>query len=187
MPVGYAYQIQTTVPGQVTPQCRRCPLILLGILHGGVPSANGVVNGGSGTWTAGVANWTDSTATSNQAWGGQAAVFAGNAGTITVSGQIDFNSLDFRTGGDAVVAGAGGTLNTTTADTLVGAGSGVATIGVPITGSPGLDVRGDGRVILIGNNTYRGGTEINGGTLSVSSDRNLGAASGRYPVGRWNA
>ena len=106
-------------------------------------------------------------------------MFAGNAGTITVAGQIDFNSLDFRTGGYVLVADAGGTLNTTTADTLVRAGSGVTTIGVPITGSGGLHVRGDGRIILTGNNTYRGGTEINGGTLSVSSDRNLGAASGR--------
>ena len=179
MPVGYAYQIQTTVPGQVNLAVSPMSFDPTQYRDGGGPSANGVVNGGSGTWTAGVANWTDSTATSNQAWGGQAAVFAGNAGTITVSGQIDFNSLDFRTGGYVVVAGAGGTLNTTTADTLVRAGSGVATIGVPITGSGGLHVRGDGRVILTGNNTYRGGTEINGGTLSVSSDRNLGAASGR--------
>ena len=145
---------------------------------GGGPSANGVANGGSGVWATGLANWTDSTATSNQAWGGQAAVFAGNAGTITVAGKIDFNSLDFRTGGYVLVADSGGTLNTTTADTLVRAASGVATIAVPITGSGGLDVRGGGRVILTGRNTYRGGTGINGGTLSVSSDRHLGGASG---------
>ena len=137
MPVGYAYQIQTTVPGQVNLAVSPMSSDPTQDRDGGGPSANGVVNGGSGTWAAGLANWTDSTATSNQAWGGQAAVFAGNGGAITVAGQIDFNSLDFRTGGYVLVADAGGTLNTTTADTLVRAGSGVTTISVPITGSGG--------------------------------------------------
>ena len=166
-------------PGRSISQSRSCPPIRLRYWDGSGPSANGVVNGGSGVWAAGVANWTDATATSNQAWGGQAAVFAGNAGTITVAGQIDFRSLDFRTGGYVLVADPGGTLNTTTADTRVHAGSGVTTIGAPITGSGGLRVTGDGRIILTGSNSYRGGTDVNGGTLSVSSDRNLGAASGR--------
>jgi autotransporter-associated beta strand protein len=44
------------------------------------------------------------------------------------------------------------------------------------TGS--LLVPGMGTVILTGANTYSGGTFLNGGTLQVSADNNLGAASG---------
>ena len=35
-----------------------------------------------------------------------------------------------------------------------------------------------GTLVLSGTNTYTGGTAINGGTLAVSSDANLGAAAG---------
>ncbi|MEN5278829.1 autotransporter-associated beta strand repeat-containing protein, partial [Brucella sp. TWI432] len=37
---------------------------------------------------------------------------------------------------------------------------------------------GDGTLVLSGTNLYKGGTNINAGTLSVSSDSNLGDASG---------
>ncbi|NCW88096.1 MAG: hypothetical protein EBV71_04335, partial [Chitinophagia bacterium] len=37
---------------------------------------------------------------------------------------------------------------------------------------------GNGTLTLSGNNTFRGGTTINGGTLSISSDANLGTAPG---------
>ena len=37
---------------------------------------------------------------------------------------------------------------------------------------------GDGRLVLSGTNTYSGGTRVTGGTLSISSDQNLGAVAG---------
>lgn len=48
----------------------------------------------------------------------------------------------------------------------------------PIYGTGGIAVSGAGTTFLRGINTYEGGTFFNGGTLSVSSDTNLGASSG---------
>ena len=53
-----------------------------------------------------------------------------------------------------------------------------ATIAVPIVGPGGIEKIGAGTIVLAAANSYTGGTTINGGTLSISSDANLGAASG---------
>ena len=39
----------------------------------------------------------------------------------------------------------------------------------------GVTVRGEGEVLLTGNNTYKGGTVVNGGNLSIQNDAALGA------------
>ena len=51
-------------------------------------------------------------------------------------------------------------------------------LGNPISGTGGLTITGAGTATLTAANTYSGGTILNGGVLSVSSDGNLGAASG---------
>ncbi|MDP4025364.1 S8 family serine peptidase [Methylobacterium sp. NEAU 140] len=52
-----------------------------------------------------------------------------------------------------------------------------------IGGAGGLIKTGIGTLQLSGTNSYGGGTAINGGTLAVSTDRNLGAASGGLAFG----
>jgi outer membrane autotransporter protein len=47
-----------------------------------------------------------------------------------------------------------------------------------ISGTGGLIIKGAGTTYLTATNTYSGGTVLEGGTLSVSSDANLGAATG---------
>lgn len=47
-----------------------------------------------------------------------------------------------------------------------------------IDGSGGLVKQGSGTLMLTGQNTYSGGTTVNGGTLQVSSDANLGNTFG---------
>jgi YVTN family beta-propeller protein/autotransporter-associated beta strand protein len=54
----------------------------------------------------------------------------------------------------------------------------IVTLASTISGTGGLTKQGGGTLILSGINTYSGGTTVNVDMLSVSSDANLGAASG---------
>src|SRR5690606_21606737 len=65
--------------------------------------------------------------------------------------------------GDATTAGAGFT----------------AIIASQITGATQLVKTDLGTLILTGANSYTGGTAIDGGTLAISSDGNLGAVTGQ--------
>ena len=53
-----------------------------------------------------------------------------------------------------------------------------ASVGGVISGGGSLTWNGAGTLALGGTNTYSGGTVVNSGTLSISSDANLGADSG---------
>ena len=48
----------------------------------------------------------------------------------------------------------------------------------PVISGSGLVVAYNGTTVVTGANTYSGGTAINGGTLQISRDTNLGAAPG---------
>jgi fibronectin-binding autotransporter adhesin len=149
---------------------------------------NGVVNGGAGTWQAspGDASWTDSTGAVNASWQPNGfAIFQGTPGTVTVdnsAGAVTFSGAQFAVNGYSII---GQPLTTSTADTIVRVGDGtsagagfIATISDVIQGSGGIDKTDLGTLVLAGANTYSGGTTVSSGTLSISSDTNLGNASG---------
>ncbi|MGN6311011.1 MAG: autotransporter-associated beta strand repeat-containing protein, partial [Xanthobacteraceae bacterium] len=143
--------------------------------------ADGTVNGGDGIWTTAGANWTISDGSANGSWNGSVGVFDGTAGAVTVSGTQNFDTLQFKTDGYTLsggtlalnpASGSAGTLNidnnvSTTIASVIADGTGTA-----------LKKVGGGTLTLAGANSYSGGTQLLGGTLSVSSDANLGAASG---------
>lgn len=148
--------------------------------------ADGVVTGGSGVWNAANSNWTTSDGASNGAFASPSfATFKGTAGVVTVNagaGAIGVKGMTIGTDGYVIqgdsIALQGGS------QTTIGVGNGTAassnfigTINASLTGASKLFKTDYGTLVLGGNNTYAGGTDIQFGTLSVSADNNLGAAN----------
>lgn len=183
--------IQTSVAGQVN------------LLAGGNsfsfwdgdagPKFNGAVNGGNGTWQNGTGNdnWTDSSGVLNAAYSdGTYAIFAGAAGTVTVDnglGQVTAEGMQFATNGYRIQGGVlqlVGPQSTIRVGDGTGAGAGMtATIDSVLAGNTQLVKTDAGTLVLTGSNTYTGGTAINGGTVRIASDANLGAAAGGLSFG----
>jgi outer membrane autotransporter protein len=147
--------------------------------------ANGTINGGSGTWSAaagGFTNWTDTNATASSVWSDLFAVFQNNPGVVTVDasfGAISVTGMQFigdgwTISGDAVtLAGTGGTTTIRVGDGTTSGSAMIATIASELTGSSALLKDDYGTLVLTGNNSYTGGTQVAAGTLigSVASIR----------------
>ncbi|MDR2876166.1 MAG: autotransporter domain-containing protein, partial [Methylobacillus sp.] len=161
-----------------------------GLMFFGVPGTAGA-QGGTGTWLGTSTNWTDTVLGQiNDQWRGSVAVFAGAAGTVTVGGGVDaptFDTLQFTTTGYVLqdgalsigVAGAnvgnnaltGSIINVTNVD---------ATIGSVIQDGAGkrLNVVGGGNLILTGDNTYSGGTQIESAMVQLGDGGTSGSILG---------
>jgi fibronectin-binding autotransporter adhesin len=187
MPAGSNVTVQTSVAGQVN--LINSDGLSLSFWDGaGGPKFNNVVNGGNGTWHLGGAdnNWTGADGSINAAYAdGTFAIFAGAPGTVTVDnsgGAVTATGMQFATGG-YVLNGAPLTLVDPDAIVRVGDGTAagaayVATINASLTGASRLVKTDSGTLVLNGINSYTGGTALNGGTVQISSDANLGSAAG---------
>ncbi|HYC94227.1 MAG TPA: autotransporter outer membrane beta-barrel domain-containing protein, partial [Sphingomicrobium sp.] len=187
MPAGSDATVQTSVAGQVN--LLNTGGLTLNFWDGAAgPKFDGAVNGGNGVWqnSAGNNNWTDESGAVNAAFAdGTFAIFSATAGTVTVDnslGAITASGMQFASDG-YVITGEELTLVGPQATIRVGdgtvAGAGFdATISAELTGASQLVKTDAGTLILTGANTYAGGTAINGGTLQISSDANLGDAAG---------
>jgi outer membrane autotransporter protein len=107
------------------------------------------------------------------------------SGGLSSSGGIRANAIEFTGGSNRLELGPDSILN-----------GGIAVTGSleiiqfddvdianTISGSGSLEKSGTGALTLSGTNTYAGGTTVNGGRLTVSSDANLGAANGDITLG----
>ncbi|MGN6322944.1 MAG: autotransporter-associated beta strand repeat-containing protein [Dyella sp.] len=149
------------------------------------------MGGGSGTWSVTSQMWTDANGDiPNVAIQPQPgfAVFGGTAGTVMLdgsAGSVAAAGMQFDVGGYVLT---GDTLNLIgnhgSAPVIrVGDGSSAsanmtATINNVLTGSDGLVKSDLGTLVLAGNNTYSGGTTINGGTLQIGNGGTTGAIVG---------
>jgi fibronectin-binding autotransporter adhesin len=106
----------------------------------------------------------------------------GTAGSVTIGndGTLDINSksatLSVLTGGGVIVDSAAGSAMLT-----VGAGNATSTFSGTINDVPGtlsLVKTGTGTLTLRGENTFSGGTTINGGDLQIDGDAALGNTLG---------
>ena len=187
LPVGSSVTVQTSVAGQVN--LINSVGLSLSFWDGNTgPKFNNVINGGNGTWHLAGAdnNWTNTDGSVNAAYAdGTLAIFAGTAGTVTVDnsgGAVTASGLQFASNG-YIVNGSPLTLIGPQSMVRVGDGTAVgagytATIGAVLTGTTQLVKTDLGTLVLTGANTYTGGTAINGGTLRIASDANLGAVAG---------
>ncbi|WP_175108594.1 autotransporter-associated beta strand repeat-containing protein, partial [Pararobbsia alpina] len=142
--------------------------------------------------------------TQNGAIDGTGALTKAGTGTLTLAGQNTYTGGTSLDGGvvqisaDANLGAAtgplsfnGGTLRTTAdmsmsrATTLDTSGGIIETMpGTQLTqngtigGTGALTKAGTGTLVLSAANVYAGGTSLNGGVVQVSSDANLGAATG---------
>lgn len=102
--------------------------------------------------------------------------------SLTGSGRVIFTGQNSLTGGLGI--GSGSTVHMTDLGTISGPitnngtldfnGSGNLSFANTIAGSGSLTFTGGGTLILSGANTYTGNTFVDSGTLSISSDANLG-------------
>ncbi|AJA09114.1 outer membrane autotransporter [Sphingopyxis fribergensis] len=189
---GAGVSVQTAIAGQVN--LVNTQGLALSFWDGAAgPKHDGVLNGGNGVWriAGGANNWTDANGTINADYAQDSfAVFAAAPGTVTIDnsgGAVLASGMQFASDG-YVVTGDTLTLTGTQALVQVGdssaAGAGyTATIGADLTGTAMLVKTDAGALNLSGTNSYAGGTAINGGTIRISSDANLGDAAGGLSFG----
>lgn len=150
--------------------------------------ANGVIDGGDGTWVLDQSNWTNADGSANSAWEPGFAIFAGATGTVTLGQDIpNVGGMQFVSDG-YLIEGNGFVLQMNSETQIrVAAGNAddtslVATIAAPLVdgdeGAATLIKTGAGTLVLEGSNSYSGGTQILGGTVQVAADANLGDVSG---------
>lgn len=141
--------------------------------------------GGNGTWNGTNTQWLNQDGNVPVAWAGNHAVFKNQPGfdgaTITVEGSQSFKGLQFVDegyrlvgNGQLVVDGS----ERADGNTEIRVLAETAEIATVITGAGGITKTQAGTLVLSRQNTYQGGTTISGGTVQVSEDANLGAASG---------
>jgi autotransporter-associated beta strand protein len=161
--------------------------------------------GGTGTWNTAATNWWNGA--SAQAWTpntttDNTAVLAGTAGTVTLGEGINALGLQATTtgytvalAGNTLSLGAGGLdASTLTGGTTTISGTGTvaltgvqpwnvgsgATVAVSsVIGGPGITLTktGAGTLALSGGNSYTGTTAIQGGTIAITANNNLGTSA----------
>lgn len=148
--------------------------------------------GGAGTWeNSGGTAWSSTDADgAGTAWDStKAAIFNTSPATVTLSGIVDVNKgITFATGTDGSTISGGTALNlggATAADNTISTASAVtATITSTITGTAnGLTKSGDGALILGSSNSFVGTVNVSAGTLSISSDDQLGDTANDIVLG----
>ncbi len=138
--------------------------------------------GGTGTWNTSSAQWYNSTTHADQVWNnanGDTALFAGTAGTVTVSSGITAGEVDFTSANYTLSSGSLSVLGTGKIDVAAGIGD---TISSTLNGTHGLTKTGSGDLNLTAANTFTGSTAINSGRLALKTNSTASLSSGSVTV-----
>jgi RHS repeat-associated protein len=125
--------------------------------------------GGVGTWNTSALVWSTSSTGGGtlQAWSntsGDTAVFPGTAGSVTVASGIVAGEVQFTASGYTLGSGSIAITGTGQIDVASGLSE---TISSTLNGSNGLTKTSAGNLTLSAANTYTGGTNIFGGTITA--------------------
>jgi fibronectin-binding autotransporter adhesin len=186
-PAGADVFVQTSVAGQVN--LVNTGSAVLNFWDSGPASNkfNNAVDGGGGAWLAATGDsWTDATGAVNAPYeNGGFAIFAGAGGTVTIDnslGAVTASGLQFASNGYRFIGGAltltGPQSTIRVGDGTVGGSAYTAAIDAQVAGAAQLVKTDLGTLVLAGANSFTGGVAVNGGTLRIASDANLGAAAG---------
>ena len=173
-PSGYNLTLDTSTAGQVD-------LVVnydgLQFWNGTTTTVDGTIHGGNGTWDSATTNWTNENGNAPSTWTDLVAVFTGTAGTVTINDPTRVNGLQFATDGYTLTGT--GSLDMTQPLTEVRIDpSRTATLDIDLVGSGGLHKTGAGTVILTGDASYAGQTQISAGTLQVGNGGTVGSLPG---------
>ncbi|MGZ3304982.1 MAG: autotransporter domain-containing protein [Asticcacaulis sp.] len=138
-------------------------------------AANLKIDGGDGIWTATKGNWTEQTGATNGAYNPNpgTVIFTGAPGTVTVdksAGAIGVTGMQFLVDGYHITGdeiGLTGTSAIQVGDGSDAASGFTATIDSSLTGNGGLQKTDLGTLILTGQSSYTGPTEVAAGKLLV--------------------
>jgi autotransporter-associated beta strand protein len=147
----------------------------------------GIGGAGPATWDTTTQNWNSSSNgdAAQQAWtSANQAVFGGTAGQVnidplgvTANAGLQFTSSGYTVAGGTLTLGPGSDVNVVNA-------SDTAWLSAPIAGTDGFTKSGAGELIITSLvSSFTGTVNINGGTLNVSSDANLGDAGNDIVLG----
>jgi len=132
---------------------------------------------GSGNWSGGTANWWSGTSTIGWFDDNLAVFGVATASNLNVAviGDVSPSAITFNNTPGSYVLTGGGSIQLSNTITISAAGN--AMITAPLRGVGGFIKAGDGCLTLMGDNTYRGLTSLNAGTLAIHGQHSLGSSS----------
>ncbi|MBB4124727.1 autotransporter-associated beta strand repeat-containing protein, partial [Martelella radicis] len=145
---------------------------------GAPPPYDGGLVGGSGTWVAALANWTDQNGANPTAWASSVGYFQGTQdGTVTVDGTQGFDKLYFSdraytlTGGTLQMSPRRNTFGEINVDTVTAIIASDIIDGMSVLPAPAnvntLTKSGSGTLVFTHNKGYGGATTVSTGTLQL--------------------
>ena len=139
--------------------------------------------GGANVSRGGTATFTSSSFGGNTFTSADTAVFDGTATTVNLSGAVLTSGLKFTTTAYTLASPTGSDTVSVTGGNVDVASGVTATISGQITGSNILNKTSTGTLVLSGANDFVGNVSITAGTLSISSDANLGNTANDIALG----
>ena len=134
-------------------------------LDGGRITADGKILGGDGVWNNIDTTWSSVDGLNKNTWNGYRAIFAGAAGRVDVQDNVSFRNIDIIADGYAIHSTNDSKLLTNGPTTIKVDSTYQTDISAEIGGTGSVSKIGTGTLTLSHDNSYTGGTILEGGTL----------------------